>query len=170
MGTTTLTATEGDRVCAVTRSFEDFYRETRDDIARALVLTTGSRELGIEAADEAMTRALQRWDKVGTYDNPSGWVFRVGLNWARSTWRKRRREVQDIYTQPAVDDQPIDVDLEKALAELDDRFRAVVVLRFFLDWSIAQTADALSVKPGTVKSRLSRALDRLGVDMRVGDQ
>jgi DNA-directed RNA polymerase specialized sigma24 family protein len=44
----------------------------------------------------------------------------------------------------------------------------VVVLRFFYDWSVDQTADALAISPGTVKSRLSRALQdlnrRLGVE------
>ncbi len=150
------------------RLFDEFYRSARDDVARALVFTLGSQQLGVEAADEAMTRAYQRWDQVRTYHNPEGWVYRVGLNWARSVWRKRRREVGEVYAATPVNDIVVDVDVEKALAGLDVQFRAVVVLRLYLDWSIDDTAAALGVRPGTVKSRMSRAIDRLA-DQLGGD-
>jgi DNA-directed RNA polymerase specialized sigma24 family protein len=45
-----------------------------------------------------------------------------------------------------------------ALRRLDVKLRAVVVCRLLLDWSVEETADALRIKPGTVKSRLHRAL------------
>lgn len=151
------------------RSFDEFYRSGRDRVARALVLTLGNRELGVEATDEAMTRAYQRWDQIRNYENPEGWVYRVGLNWARSMWRKRRREVGDVYETPPIHDVLLDVDVERALAKIDVRFRSVIVLRLYLDWSVENTAAALGVKPGTVKSRMSRALARLERDLG-GDQ
>lgn len=149
------------QVRPIRRHFDEFYRNSRDGVARALVLTLGNQELGTEAADEGMTRAYQRWDQISTYDNPEGWVYRVGLNWGRSIWRKRRREVGDVYEPSPVHDQFLDVDVERALANIDVRFRSVVVLRLYLDWSVDQTAAALGVKPGTVKSRMSRAMERL---------
>ncbi len=142
-------------------SFEEFYRVARDDVARALVLTLGDRDLGVEAADEAMVRAFQRWPRVGAYESPAGWVYRVGLNWARSVWRKRRREVGEVYAEVPIDDDVRDFDVERALATLEVQFRAVVVLRLYLDWSVEATADALGVKEGTVKSRMSRAIAQL---------
>ncbi|MDX2342887.1 MAG: sigma factor-like helix-turn-helix DNA-binding protein [Acidimicrobiia bacterium] len=145
----------------VRRHFDEFYRNSRDGVARALVLTLGNQELGVEATDEGMTRAYQRWDQISNYDNPEGWVYRVGLNWARSIWRKRRREVQDVYEPAPVIDKLLDVDVDRALANIDVRFRSVVVLRLYLDWSIDTTAEALGVQPGTVKSRMSRAMERL---------
>ncbi len=142
-------------------SFEEFYRAARDDVARALVLTLGDRDLGVEAADEAMLRAFQHWDRVGGYERPEGWVYRVGLNWARSVWRKRHRETGDVFAVSPVDDRVRDVDVERTLASLEVPYRAVVVLRLYLDWSVEVTAVALGVKPGTVKSRMSRAVARL---------
>jgi RNA polymerase sigma-70 factor (ECF subfamily) len=53
--------------------------------------------------------------------------------------------------------------MQAALDRLAVDQRAVVVLRYYLDWSEARTAAALGIAPGTVKSRLSRALDRLAV-------
>lgn len=161
MGLTAVTDRPSTNAAPLQRSFEDFYRSSRDSIARALVMTLGNQELGVEATDEAMTRAYQRWDKIRDYENIEGWVYRVGLNWARSIWRKRRREVGEIFNDAGGDDRIADIDLEKAVAGLDVRFRAVVVLRLYLDWSVAATAAALEIKPGTVKSRMSRALARL---------
>ena len=48
-----------------------------------------------------------------------------------------------------------------ALRKLDVKLRSVVVCRLLLDWSVEETADALRIKPGTVKSRLHRALATL---------
>ena len=146
-------------------AFEDFYRSSRDRVARALALTLGDTALGVDAADEAMLRAYQHWGRIAGYDNPAGWVYRVGLNWARSWLRRRRRETFDVYMGSAIEDMTLDVDVERAMARLDVRFRAVVVLRLYLDWSVDDTAAALGVSPGTVKSRLSRALHRLETDL-----
>ncbi len=145
--------------------FAEFYRSARDPVARALALTLGSTSLALDAVDEAMTRAYQRWDRVARYASPEGWVYRVALNYARSAWRKRRREVHDVYEAGASSDTPIDVDVERAIAGPEPSFRAVVVLRLYLDWSVETTAGALGIRPGTVKSRLSRALDRLEAEL-----
>ena len=152
------------RVDAVALRFEDFYAAHRDEMARALGLAMRDAELGAEAADEAFARACQRWGQVSAYANPQGWVFRVGLNWARSWLRRvrRERERRPLLAQPhSTEDRARDLDLERALATLNDAHRAVIVARFYLDWSVAETAEALGIADGTVKSRLSRGLGQL---------
>ena len=143
--------------------FEDFYRSAYGDVARALILSLGDRALGIEATDEAMSRAYRDWRSVARYGNPQGWVYRVGLNWGRSFMRKKRRELLGIYRDESVDSVPgTDPSLDKALAGLDIKHRSVVVMRYYLDWSNEEIAKVLRVPEGTVKSRLHRALERLG--------
>jgi RNA polymerase sigma-70 factor (ECF subfamily) len=142
--------------------FTDFYRDRRDPVARALALTLGDVHLAAEATDEAMTRAYQRWARVASFDNPGGWVYRVGLNWAGSARRRRQR----LPASPAEREQtdvalPAEPDLLAALAELDVRQRAVIVCRYYLGMSEAETAAALGTRPGTVKSRLHRGLHHL---------
>lgn len=157
-------ATGAGPIDAVAVRFEDFYASHRDELARALGLALRDSALGAEAADEAFARACQRWGQVSAYANPQGWVFRVGLNWARSWLRRvrRERERRPLLAQPhATEDRARDVDLERALATLNDSHRAVIVARFYLDWSVAETADALGIATGTVKSRLSRGLEQL---------
>jgi RNA polymerase sigma-70 factor (ECF subfamily) len=142
--------------------FVSFYETTRERVARALALTLGDGHLAAEAVDEAMARAYQRWGTVGRYENPGGWVYRVALNWATSALRRRKRQ-----PTPPAERGPLDVptmgepDVLAALAELDVRQRSVVVCRFYLGMSEAETAAALGTRPGTVKSRLHRALRHL---------
>ena len=149
-------------------SFDDFYLEHRDRIARALSLSLRDNELGSDAADEAFARACQRWHQVSGYDNPEGWVYRVAMNWARSWLRRKRREREKqplLLTEGTSEDRVLDIDLERAISALSDDHRSIVVARFFLDWSVTQTAEALDLAPGTVKSRLSRALAQLEAEL-----
>ena len=142
------------------RDFETFYRDGYADIARALTVTLGDLDLAQEATDEAMVRAYARWSKIGAYDNPGGWVYRVGLNWARSA-RRRLTRVVPFHERRVVEPPSTDPAHDAALRNLDIGLRAVVVCRLLLDWSVDETAAALRIKPGTVKSRLHRALAQL---------
>ena len=143
--------------------FDHFYRSEADKLSRALTLSLGDRDLADEAVDEAMARAFQRWRKIGSYESPSGWVYRVAFNWATNSRRNRRREVLTTdWVETEVSDD-FDPDLQRALDQLSVEARSVVVLRYLLGWSTADTAKALGIRSGTVKSRLARALERLEV-------
>ncbi|MCU1364500.1 MAG: putative polymerase subfamily sigma factor [Ilumatobacteraceae bacterium] len=148
-------------------SFEDFYIANRAAVGRALALTLRDAELAADAVDEAMARAYERWTHVETLDNPVGWVYRVGLNWSRSFLRRAGRPTPIWLVTPAtaVDERGTDPAVDRALGELSVEQRAVVVCRLLLGYSEAQTAQALGIRPGTVKSRLNRATSRLHVSL-----
>lgn len=144
------------------RSFETFCAAESDQLARALAIALNNRELGRDAAAEALARAWPRWAEVSEYTNPAGWVYRVGLNWGRSRLRKLRRETStEVFAERAEPALDPDDAIASAMRRLSTEHRAVVVGRIFLDWSEADLATALDVPPGTVKSRLSRALHQL---------
>ncbi|GIH06129.1 RNA polymerase sigma24 factor [Rhizocola hellebori] len=142
--------------------FEEFYRLHADRLHRALALTLGDHHLAREATDEAMARAYLHWARVSNYDNPGGWVYRVGLNWATSWWRRFGRE-------HPVPDPPSAVNVAgpgghlalDLLATLPVRLRSVIVCRLLLQLSTAETASVLDLAQGTVKSRLSRGIEAL---------
>jgi RNA polymerase sigma-70 factor (sigma-E family) len=152
------------------QTFDVFFERSFDPVANALGLTLGDNELGSDAASEAMSRAYQRWTKISRYQNPAGWVYRVGLNWATSRRRKWRREIHGTQLpDKGAEDPGPDHALSAALAELSVDQRSVVILRYYLDLSEIDTASALGISPGTVKSRLSRALARLAHTMENDD-
>jgi RNA polymerase sigma factor (sigma-70 family) len=158
---------------AETVAFPDFYRAHVTRIYRALAVTLGNDDMAREAVDEAMTRAYANWRRVGALDNPPGWVFRVGLNCATSWWRKLRRE-QGVLTEErhprAAATDPAAFAAREALTLLPFGQRAVIVCRVLLDLSTAETADALGISQGTVKSRLSRGLAALRQALEGGNE
>ena len=147
--------------------FDVFYQKWRSPIRRSLALALGDVGLADEAVDEAMTRAVAQWDTVSGYDRPEGWLYRVGLNWARGVFRKRRYELlSDLEANSQVWDDPLpDPDLIEAVGRLSLKLRTVVVARYHLDFSTAEVAEALGIPEGTVKSRLSRALNHLSREL-----
>lgn len=148
---------------AGTRSFEEFYGAQADRVYRAIAVTLGDPDLARDATAEAMARAYARWSTVSTLQSPGGWVYRVGLNWATSRWRRRRRErpLPDDLDPAAAPEELDTVAALAALQRLNTLSRAVVVCRVLLDLSTAQTAVVLDIAEGTVKSRLARALAAL---------
>lgn len=146
--------------------FDAFYRESWDGVYRVLAVLFRDADLAAEATDEAMTRALERWPSVSEHDNPAGWVYVVGRNWALTRLRKRKRE-SNVEAEIAVAPVERDVTLDRAVAALPMRLREVIVLHYLVDLTHAEIARVLRVPEGTVKSRLSRGLARLRKE--VGD-
>lgn len=145
-------------------TFDQFCLDHYDNIRKGLSWTLGGQDLGSEAADEAFARAFERWGQVSTMGNPAGWVYRVGANWGKRRQWRRGREIELLSrTRPQThyDAEFSDPDLAAAMAELPMKLRSVVVLRMILDYSEAETATALNIAPGTVKSRLHRGLTGL---------
>lgn len=139
--------------------FDEFYLEARRTVGQALAVTLRDVDLAADAVDEAMVRAYQRWETVSRLDNPAGWVYRVGLNHARSRLRRLTRRVPS--PRESEEFTVADPSIDDALSKLSYDHRAVVVCRLLFGWSEAQTASALGVRPGTVKSRLHRATNQL---------
>ncbi|HEU5150735.1 MAG TPA: sigma-70 family RNA polymerase sigma factor [Iamia sp.] len=146
-----------------------FYADQYDRVRGALTLFTGDRRLAEELAQEAFVRTCQHWETVRTMEAPGAWVHRVGINLAISRARRRRTE-RRVVEREAVEarrsvegaDARIGDEVVRALvAGLPVDERAVVVLRFHADLSVAETAIALGLPEGTVKTRTRRALARL---------
>jgi RNA polymerase sigma-70 factor (ECF subfamily) len=150
-----------------TADFDSFYRTARPSIASALALALGDLDVATDATDEAMTRAYERWSTVAKLDRPEAWVYRVASNWALSIFRRRRLSLHRMYDPAVVDAATVgDPAVHAAVAALDIKHRSVVVCRHLLGWSVADTAAALGINEGTVKSRLSRATTTLRTQLR----
>ena len=146
------------------KRFEDFYQAERATVLRAVSFALGDVDLGADATDEALARAYERWAEVAEMGNPAGWVYRVAVNLGYNRTRRKaleRRRPVGIDRDRADCDRVADPAIARALAALPLDQREVVVLRFHLDWTVDDIAEALDCPSGTVKSRLHRALQRL---------
>lgn len=122
--------------------------------------------LAADALDEAFTRAFERWNHVRRLDSPAGWVWRTSTNVVRRRFRRavheRRLLGRHVANRPradvSVDD---DLDLRRALLELTERQRTIIVLAYIADLPHRDIADALGLQVGTVAATASQARARL---------
>ncbi|MDQ1510404.1 MAG: hypothetical protein QOG50_2248 [Actinomycetota bacterium] len=137
----------------------------------ALLLYCGSRETAEELTQETLARVWEHWSEVTTMEQPDRWALRVAFNLAKSTFRRRRvarssqRLLLDVSTISDPDPSS-GIVVRAAIATLPPRQRAAVVLRFYNDLSVADTARALDCAPGTVKALTSQAI--AGLRTRLG--
>ena len=149
------------------QDFDAYVVASGPRLKRLAYLLTGDLDTAEDLLQSAYARALPRWSRIRTYDQPDAYMRRVLVNGRTSTWRRSRgREVLTDQVPdrpvPGPDSGPDEAeDLRRALRTLPTQQRAAVVLRFYCDLSEAETASLMGVSVGTVKSHTSRGLARL---------
>jgi RNA polymerase sigma-70 factor (sigma-E family) len=155
--------------------FTDALEDELGRIRRMACVLVGDAELADDLVGEAIARTLPRW-RAGRVEDCGAYVRRVVVNLASRRWRRlalgRRRDHAALDWLAAAPDVPgVVVERDRTLRAvmgLPVRRRAVVLLRFYEDLSVAQIASVLGISEGTVKSQLSRALEQLRGQL--GDQ
>lgn len=146
--------------------FHEFVLARGRALSRTAYLLTGDRHSADDLLQTALMKTVQRWRQVVAGGQPEAYVRRVMINQRTSWWRRARydrpsrREVTASVSDIA-DGATERVALARALAQLPPRQRTIVVLRFYDDCSVADTAAALGCSTGTVKSQTHHALARL---------
>lgn len=131
--------------------FAEFFDASSSRLLTTAWMLTGDGHVAEELVQEAMARTYARWGRVRR-GNPAAYTRRTVVNLHTDRWRKRRREVlTDEVPDRATSDDPLSVDLVRALARLPSRERECVILRHYLDLSEADTAATLGVSVGSVK-------------------
>lgn len=144
---------------SVPESFEDVYRRESLGMVRLAFLMVGSRQLAEEIVQEAFARLLERWDNT---QSPGAYLRTCVVNGYKGAYRRRALERRTAAREPDPDPVSLGVDdLNDALAALPPRRRAAILLRYYGGLSEAEIAGVLRVRPGTVKSLLSRGLAQL---------
>jgi RNA polymerase sigma-70 factor (ECF subfamily) len=163
-------------------AYEELVRRYQDVAVRAahVIAPDGDAE---DAAQEAFVKAYAALSRFRTGSPFRPWLLRIVTNEARNRRRSAGRRTG--LALRAAEDRPLGdaapspesavlaletrATLVEALNRLRDDDREVIGARYFLDLSEAETADALGIPRGTVKSRLSRALGRLRAGLGDGN-
>jgi RNA polymerase sigma-70 factor (sigma-E family) len=148
-------------------SLEELYRSHADDALALAFLLTGDRGLAEDLVQDAFVRVLGRFHDLRSRDAFWWYLRRTVVNLANSHFRRRRVERAWLERQRPDAAAPAGPDVEErarlvgALMTLRPEQRAAVVLRYLEDLSEADVAEALGRPIGTIKSMVSRGMDRL---------
>jgi RNA polymerase sigma-70 factor, ECF subfamily len=156
-------------------AFEELVRRYRQVAFRTAYLVTRSSADAEDATQEAFVKAYYALHRFHADAELRPWLLRIVANEARNRRRSARR--RESLVLRLAEDRPsgasaqapeaaaVSADAARTLlavlSDLPERDRLVVSYRYLLQLSEAETAAALGIRPGTVKSRLSRALERL---------
>jgi RNA polymerase sigma factor (sigma-70 family) len=146
--------------------FIQFASESASQLLRAAELLLHERFVAEDAVQTTLLRVFQHWGRAK--ENPQAYSRVVLVNVCRDHWRRDAHapsaEVSDaIEGEPERSPSPLDVFedrtyLDDLLRDLTEQQRAILVLRFYLDLSVAESAELLGLPEGTIKSYTSRAL------------
>lgn len=147
--------------------FSEFVAAAWGSLYRTAYLMVGNHAVAEDLVQTAMTNTYASWHKVRELGAARAYartaVVRSATSWFRTRARRREHITDDLPETPYFPDHSTRPVLLDALRHLPPRQRAVVVLRFYEDLSVAQAADALGCSEGTVKSQTSAALSKLRI-------
>ena len=139
--------------------FAAFYAKELDGQVRRAFLLLGSSEAANDVVHDAFVAVYRRWDQL---ESPGPYLNRVVLNGCRDLVRQRtRHEVALRRVVAASDEVAVSDTLDDVLRSLPFNHRAAIVLRFYGQLSVAEIADALGARPGSVGPWIDRGLKRM---------
>jgi RNA polymerase sigma-70 factor (ECF subfamily) len=141
---------------------ERLFREHWPRAYRAALLVTGDAAAAEDIAQEAFLAAVRNLDRFDRRRPFAPWLHRIVVNraidWTRSRRLRAEVELGDYLPAPAA---PESDNTFGRIADLAPEHRAVVVLRYVLEYTPGEIAELLDLPRGTVNSRLRRGLDRM---------
>ena len=146
--------------------YAEYVSASLPSLRRLALLLCHDWQRADDLVQAAVIRLFVRWGKAAAADNLDAYVrailFREFLHEQRSGWASRVRLTNAPPEVPAAAaDEDAALDLQTAVAALPPRQRAALVLRFYCDLNVDQSAQVLGCSPGTVKSQTARALSTL---------
>jgi RNA polymerase sigma-70 factor (sigma-E family) len=146
--------------------FADYVAARMLSLRRVAFLLCQDWHRADDLVQSAITKLYVHWAKASAADNIDAYVraivVREFLHERRTTWATRVSLPGQVPESPvAADDRDASLDLQAAVAGLPPRQRATLVVRFYLDLNVDQSAQVLGCSAGTVKSQTARALRTL---------
>jgi RNA polymerase sigma-70 factor (sigma-E family) len=154
-----------------TADFDDWVAARGPGLLRLAYVLTGNRADAEDAVQDALARALPRWEHIRSVGDPDAYVRRMVVNAHTSWWRRfRKREtpVAEAFT-PGVAPDPGSDERDRvwrACLSLPEAQRVAVVLRYYEQLEYAEIAALTGVAEGSVRARVSRGLAALRAALR----
>jgi RNA polymerase sigma-70 factor (ECF subfamily) len=168
-----LTVTRPDELERASADYSRAAHAGVDDAYRMAGYLLGDAVEAQDAVQDALLKAWRSWSSLRQPDRFAAWFERIVVNVCRDRMRRHRGlrmveldaagevESGDVFRSMLAGDEVV-----RAVSRLDSEHRIVIVLRYWQDLTLEQTADRLGLPVGTVKSRLHYALRALRADLQ----
>lgn len=155
---------------------ERIIQEYGDSLLRMCTLYLKDEQLAEDAVQETFIKVYEKYHTFNHTSEEKTWIMRIAINtcknYMRGSWFKRITTGFDLET---ISKERVDVGLEKKeqqeelvkeIIRLSPKYKEVILLYYYQEMSIREIAQILHIKEGTVKVRLQRARQQLGVQLK----
>ena len=151
-------------------AFDLLYDNFKDQAYRTAVFLAGNEEDGKDVVQDTFVTVYMQINKLKKSEAFIAWFYRILTNNARSILKKQKKEL--VQQKKEILRESIDVledfedkliqreehnHIRKMINRMDEKYRTVIVLYYFNEFSVEEIADILDCREGTVKSRLFKA-------------
>ena len=148
---------------------ENYTIENKEKLYRIAFSYTKNKEDALDIVQESVLKALKSANTLKTPQYIKTWYYKILTRTAIDYIRKNKKYVinNDLDLDDSISyDTYENIDLQKALDELPEKYKTIVILRYFEDMKISEIAQVLDENTNTIKTRLYKALDKLKLKLR----
>ncbi|GAA0223156.1 sigma-70 family RNA polymerase sigma factor [Metaclostridioides mangenotii] len=151
------------------KKVEEFIIENRENFYRVAYSYVRNEQDALDIIQDSIYKALNSVEKLKEIKFIKTWFYRIVVNCSIDYLRKNKKysnflEVEQLEKIECYEDYT-NLDLKKNLDDLPEKYRIIIVLRFFEDLKIEEIAKILDENVNTVKTRLYHGLKKLRVNI-----
>ena len=152
------------------KKVEKYLIENREYYYRLAYSYVKNEADSLDIIQESIIKALTSIESLKEIEKVKSWFYKIVIRTSIDYIRKNKKyndmiDISEIINNGKSDEYK-DLDLYKALDELDETYKTIIILRYFEDMKINDSADILYENPNTVKTRLYAGLKKLKIDIR----
>ena len=152
------------------KQLEDYIVKNEKVFYRLAYSYVKNTDDALDVVQESIYKAFLSINSLKNFSYIKTWFFRIIVNVSLDFLRKRKREIVTdeeflLSNDIGVVDQYSDIDLKRALEILPEKYRSIIILRFFEDLKLEEIAEILNENINTVKTRLYKALQMLRISL-----
>lgn len=141
--------------------------EIKTKLYRVAYLYLGNQASALEAVDEAVYKGFRARKKLREHRYFDTWLTRILINECKKELNRRKRVYpSDYLPEEGLEEDKYDaLPLKEAVGKLPEKLRVIIILRYFSDYTLVQTAESLKIPQGTVVTRQRQALKLLKLEL-----
>lgn len=153
-------------------AFQTLIHIEKEKLYKMAYVYMRNEDDALEVFQEAICKAFESLSKLKNDEYFSTWMTRILINSAIDLLRKKKQvvpinqEVLENISDTSSFNSNVQIDLLKAMEEIEEKYKTVLLLRFYQDYTVKQIALTLKCPEGTVKTNIRRGLDKLKEKMK----